>query len=397
LFETANGPMALAGPVLRSPKLVNTTTLTSSAVSERCWLIALGVPYLEPPFDETERGVVREGGPLAVAWEPADRGVAGACTDAFGYGFRLPTLAEAQAAFEMRTLSTRSRTSVLVRDDERGLMTVSFRPRSLQGCRATDPGCDWHVEFETQRERSGLLYCVGPASRLPTVEPSDVEIRQCVRRASSEVRRLDRSKLGKMIPDAELELVFAMRRACRTQVVADFDAVAERLRQSAGGVPLHRRVADRRRALAQASNGHAEALAATSASADAMSIDCSAPRDLYRKICMTESCLAAQALYAVRSLGRDPTEKIERLAAELARRTIELGEEELRLRTQTEVAKKVARCAKDPVIARRFVDVLGERPPARPPEPPCVCPIDDLDCGIARLLEPDTCPSSPSQ
>jgi hypothetical protein len=397
-FETANGPMVLAGPVLRSPKRVDTTAITSSAISERCWAIALGIPHLKSPFDETVRGFVRAGSPFDLGWEPRDGGAIGACTDAFGYGFRLPTLAEAQAAFEMRTLTTRAGTSVLVRDDERGIMTVSFEPKSQKGCRTIDPGCDWHVEFETNREKSGLLYCVGAVSRLPAPEPPDHEIRQCVRRASAEVARLDRSRLGQVVPEAELDLVFAMRRACRSQKAADFDALGERLRRSSGNVPLNRRLGELRRALADATNGHATAVAATDHAGGAVPMDCAEPRERYRKICAAESCLAGQVRYATHCLGSDQTAKVERLATDLELRIAELGEAEVHLRTETEVATKLVRCAQNPSASRRFVELLGEPPAALPPSPPCLCPIEELDCGISLLLDPGECPmASPSK
>ena len=396
LFEAPNGPKSLSGSVLRSPKDDDTTTSASSAISERCWLLALGRPYLLPAFDEDVLAWVRDGSPFGGSWKPQDRGAVSACSNAFGYGWRLPTLTEAQSAFEMRTLSKLSPTSVLVQDDGSQISTVRFEPKSSSGCRPIDPGCEVHVEFETHRDRWGQLYCVGPASALPAAEPSDGEIRQCVRRVSSEVARLDRSERERFIPEDELDSIFAMRRACTTQKASEFDAVAARLRDAADGVPLHRRVADLQRALAQANAGLATAQSATNAGEGKYdSTDCAVFRDRYEKICASESCLAAQVRYATRCVGADPTEKMERVTQVLAARVAELGEPVRRLGFLSEVGVNAQRCAKDPAIARRFADVFGEPPAARAPEPPCVCPIEALDCGISLLLDPDQCPASP--
>jgi hypothetical protein len=122
--------------------------------------------------------------------------------------------------------------------------------------------------------------------------------------------------------------------------------------------------------------------------------DCAVFRDRYEKICASESCLAAQVRYATRCGGTDPTEKVERLAQVLAARVAELREPVRRLGFLSEVGAKAGRCAKDPAIARRFADGFGEPPAARAPEPPCVCPIEALDCGISLLLDPDQCPVS---
>lgn len=392
-FETANGQAALSGIVLQSSGPDNPTSVPSPAISERCWFIALGIPYLRPPFgDETVIGFVRNGGPFPASWKPRDRGAAKACVDAFGDGFRLPTLAEAQSAFEMGVLSTLTPKSVLVRDDERGILTVVFEPKSAQGCRVSDLGCVAHVEFETHLDRWGQLHCVGPVSRLPASEPSDAEIRQCVRRANAEVPLLSESKLGRVVPEGELDLVLAMRRACRTQKGADFDAIAGRLRESAGDMPLNERLFETERALAHATTGQKVASDATSLGEGVLATsDCALMRS---KNCAAESCLAAQARYATRCLGSDPSERLARLAQELRARSLALGDSALQLRTRRDVGESAARCAKDPVIKQRFAWLLGERPVA-PSEPACVCPIDDLECGIRILLDRTSCPSSP--
>jgi hypothetical protein len=391
-FETANGQAALSGIVLRSSRSDEPTSIPSSSISERCWFLALGIPYLRPPFgDETVLGFVRAGGPFPASWKPEDRGAAKACADAFGDGFRLPTLTEAQYAFEMRVLTTLTSKSVLVRDDERGILTVVFEPKSVQGCRVYQPGCVAHVEFETLPDRWGQLHCVGPVSRLPAAEPSDAEIQQCVRRANAEVPRLDESKLERVVPEGELDLVLSMRRACRTQKGGDFDAILGRLRESAGDVPLNERLFETQRAHALATTGHKVASDATSPGEGVLATsDCALMRELYEKNCADESCLAAQARYATRCLGSDPSERLTRLAEELGARSRSLGESARRLELHGKVGENAARCAKDPAIARRFAWLLGVRPVAST-EPPCSCPIDDIECGIRILLDPDSC------
>jgi hypothetical protein len=187
-----------------------------------------------------------------------------------------------------------------------------------------------------------------------------------------------------------------MRRACKNQKPAEFDTVADRLRDSADGVPLHQRAAELEQALAHATAGHLSAQNATSEGEGGVDAAyCAELSDGHGKTCNIQSCLRAQARYAARCLGSDPTERIQRLEQQLAVRVADLSKEVPGVRTRIEVGAKAAGCAKDPAVSRRFIGLLGERPPASAPAPECFCPIDDLDCGISLLLDPDVCPSSP--
>lgn len=199
LFSSRERELVWVGPVLRG-FLPESSGGVRAAVSERCRLLAVGIPYKRAPIEREMRDFVRATGWTAATWALDDAGHATACSDALGATFSLPTADQARAVLEYLVPPQQSRV-IWIRDKAGRIVTLRLA-RGAEGAR-----------LERVQSTSAPMYCVAAASRLPPLEPGDEEIRSCARRARAEAELIDPEMIGHFLDDQEVEQALARRAA----------------------------------------------------------------------------------------------------------------------------------------------------------------------------------------
>jgi hypothetical protein len=197
LFSSREIELVWVGPVLRG-FLPESSGGVRGAVSERCRLLAGGIPYQGGPMNRYLRGFALATGWFAGRWSLDDSGHATACTDAFGATFSLPTAEQARGVIEH--LVPPQQSTITWGRDEADRMVILRLVREAGRSRV-----------ERVQRASAPIYCVAAASQLPALEPSDEETRSCARRARAEAELIDPEIIEHFLDEVEIEKTLTER------------------------------------------------------------------------------------------------------------------------------------------------------------------------------------------
>jgi hypothetical protein len=409
VFDDRGDRLFIAGPLWRVARATNDMQGADDWVTERCWRIAHGVPFLHESMPEVTFGFDR----LHSFWKTQTLAQRDLCREAYGDGWGLPTREELLHLAERGTLPGGPWFS---RAPSRALVAVEFQPGpvlpSIPPQKIPDRIC-----LEPRPEAAGVL-CTSNAES-SALQPSDAEIRKCVIRLDALADPdLDATSA---LPAAYIDLVLDVHHACQKRGVAEWSRVVGVLERRAAGLKTPQRdvLIEHRDLSARVAQLERAARVASSKLGDS----CDVLRANFGRECQSSdtprasSCLAIQVAHAVQC--RDGAALEARLEAALARtrartaalRTTASGRPLLRVLVQQGRRCLPVSAPPPPAhqsfqqLARRL-ERLGEA--LRGPRGPdsaigeadaaewsdlraCDCPLEDVDCGIAAIEDPDRC------